>query len=153
MTLPPSGRTKRTAPVDSGEMGWVVTFHYDRPIGAGRPRVTQAQHTVVWFAQHRLIAGILEIEAGTHNRISAAFAAIGAVADIGRLEPGDKNRERMRKQRAASGHCNICQAQRRLRRYRTLTLTQELITDGGTTQGADRPELDPAERVAAGAAA
>jgi hypothetical protein len=153
MTLPPTGRRKRTAPVDSGVMGWVVTFHFDRPIGEGRPVVAQARHSVVWFAEHRLITGILEMEAGTHNRIGAAARRLGIHLDIGRVERGDKNRERMRKQRAATTHCNICQAQRRLRRHRTLTLTQELITDGGTSQGSDRPELDTAERVAAGAAA
>ena len=116
MTLPPTGRTRRTAPVNSGEMGWVVTVHLERPIGADRPRVAQCQHWTGWLSADRLVAGLAEITAGTHCRVLAAATRLGIGYDIAGIEWGDRNRERQLKQRSTTRRCFVCRCQRRWRR-------------------------------------
>jgi hypothetical protein len=118
VTLPPTGRRPRTAPVGSGVLGWVLTVHLQRPIGAGRPRVAQAQHWTGWCAADGLDRVLKELEAGTHCRIMREAVRLGIAWDLAGIERGDRNRERQLKQRSASRRCPICQAQRKLRKSR-----------------------------------
>jgi hypothetical protein len=106
--LPPRGRRRRTAPVDSGILGWCYLIHLDTPIGAGRPRVTQAQHYVGWAGPDRLRARLAADLGGYGCRLVAYALRAGIRAELVRLWRGDRNRERALKQNSATRYCPVC---------------------------------------------
>ena len=115
-SLPPTGRRRRIAAVNSGVPGWVFTVHLHQPIGAGRPKVAQCQHYTGWCSEDGLARVLKELDAGTHCRVIRAAVRLGIAFELADFERGDRNRERQLKQRSATRSL-ICQAQRRLRRY------------------------------------
>lgn len=107
-TLPPQGRPKRTGRVNSGRPGWCYLIHLDRPIGPERPRVAQAQHYLGWAARGRAARRVGDDLAGRGCALVRYAAGLGIGAELVRMWPGDRNRERQLKQNAATRYCPVC---------------------------------------------
>jgi hypothetical protein len=106
--LPPRGRAKRRGPVNSGRMGWCYLIHLDAPIGAGRPRVAQAQHYLGWAAPGRAAARIRQDVGGYGCAVLAEARRLGIGWQLVRLWHGDRNKERQLKQNSATRYCPVC---------------------------------------------
>lgn len=113
-TLPATGRRPVGAPVNSGRMGWCYLFHLTEPIGAGRPRVAQAQHYLGWARRGRLVTRARDDLAGRGCRLLAYAAELNIDAELVRIWKGDRNRERQLKQRAATRYCPVCTGSARI---------------------------------------
>jgi len=117
--------TRRSAPVNSGVMGWVITVHFDQPIGGPKacpdhpPKPTQkpwhtiAGHWTGFAPKGRLIAVLAELEAGTHCRIIRAAKNAGISYRVESITDGDRNLERHLKRHGAGRRCSFCQQTRR----------------------------------------
>ena len=130
--------TRRTAPVNSGVMGWVITICLDEPIGGPKrctlhlpgwqegcktcpdhpPKPTQryyhtiARHWTGWCEADRLDAVLAERAAGTHCRIARKAKELGIGFEVVLIRRGDKNLERHLKRHGAAKRCRRCQAER-----------------------------------------
>jgi len=111
MAHPPSGRIRRTAPVNSGVMGWVYRVCFDRPIRTAAPRQHWPRHYTGW-TEHEVTSRMAAHEDGTGSRLFALAAEQGIGWKVVATEYGDRNRERQMKQRSASRSCPRCRAER-----------------------------------------
>jgi len=107
-TLPPTGRAPLRGTPNSGRMGWCYLLHLAEPIGAGRPRVAQAQHYLGWAKRGRLLTRVRDDLAGHGCRLMAAAVELNIGAELVRIWKADRNRERQLKQRAAARYCPLC---------------------------------------------
>jgi hypothetical protein len=111
-TLPPRGRAKRAGAINSGRPGWCYLLHFAEPIGADRPRVAQAQHYVGWAARGRVAARVGDDLAGRGCALVRYALGLGIGAELVRVWPGDRNRERQLKQNSATRYCPVCSPRR-----------------------------------------
>ena len=131
--------TKRTAPVNSGVMGWVYTYHLHKPVGGPKdnpdhpPKATQlfghtiAYHYTGWAPEDGLDSRLAEEEAGNARaaKLMRHAVAQGVQLDLVDVERGDRNRERQLKiQGGASRRCLLCKALRRLEKARQESYAQ-----------------------------
>lgn len=89
----------------TGVMGVVYLVHFERPY-------RHARH--YWGWAQRLEARMSHHEAGTGARLLAVVKEVGIPWQVALVEPGDKNRERQRKnQGGAARTCPICKEEKR----------------------------------------
>jgi predicted GIY-YIG superfamily endonuclease len=113
MPLPPSGRISRSAPVNSGRVGWVYVVHFVRPIKTAAPEAHWPRHYTGW-TETVLEARLADHAAGRGSVLFVLAMEQGIGWDLARAERGDRNRERQLKQSSASQRCLICRALARL---------------------------------------
>jgi hypothetical protein len=94
-------------------MGWVYTWHFERPIKTRAPEPHWPRHVTGWTA------GTVEGReadhiAGKGSKLFTLAREQGIGWDLADAERGDRNRERQLKQRAAGKRCIICHAERLL---------------------------------------
>jgi len=70
--------------------------------------VAQAQHYLGWAARGRVAARVGDDLAGRGCALVRYALGAGIAAELVRVWPGDRNRERQLKQRSATRYCPVC---------------------------------------------